>query len=108
MGTQRAEIVGDALRQHRHHPVREVDRIAARERLAIERGTRLHVVGDIRDGDADHVAAGIFRIGIRRRMHGVIVILGVRRIDGDEGDRAPVFSLAQARGPGSLCFAQRG
>src|SRR5215471_3740229 len=35
---QRTEIVRDALRQHRHDAVWEVDRIAAFERGTIERG----------------------------------------------------------------------
>ena len=34
--TQRAEIVRDALRQHRHDAVGEIDRVPALERLAIE------------------------------------------------------------------------
>ena len=34
---QRAEVVGDALGQHRHDAVGEIDRIAALERLAVER-----------------------------------------------------------------------
>ena len=38
--TQRAEVVRDALGQHRHDPVGEIDRVAALERLAVERRYR--------------------------------------------------------------------
>ena len=37
---QRAEVVGDALGQHRHDAVGEIDRIAALQRLAVERRAR--------------------------------------------------------------------
>ncbi len=84
-GPQRAQIVGDALRQHRHDAVGEIDRVAAHERLAVERGARPHVMGDVGDRDADDEAAGIFRDrGRGVGVHGVVVILGVGRIDGDE------------------------
>ena len=38
--TQRAEVVGDALRQHRHDAVGKIDGIAAHQRLAVERAVR--------------------------------------------------------------------
>ena len=50
---QRAEVVGDALGQHRHDAVREVDGVAALQRLAVERGTRPHIGRDIGDRDGD-------------------------------------------------------
>ena len=81
---QRAQIVGDALRQHRHHAVGEIDRIAAHQRFAVERRAGRHVMGDVGDGDGDDEAAVIVRRRVRLGMHGVVVILGVGRIDGDE------------------------
>ncbi len=84
---QRAEIVGDALGQHRHHAVGKVHRVAARQRVAIERRARPHVEGDVGDGDMDDVAALVVRIVIGRGMHRIVVILGVGRIDGDERKR---------------------
>ncbi len=40
---ERAEIVRDPLRQHRHHAVREVDRVAALPRFLVQRAPGPHV-----------------------------------------------------------------
>ena len=89
---QRAEIVGDALGQHRHDAIGKIDRVAALGGRAIERRARMHVMGDVGDGDADNVAARIARIRIGHRVDGVVVILGVGWIDGDEWHLAPVLA----------------
>ena len=36
---QRAQIIRNTLRQHRHHAIGEINRVAALERFSIERGT---------------------------------------------------------------------
>ncbi len=90
--TQRAQIVGDALRQHRHDAIGEIHRVAAHARLAVERGAGPHEPGDIGNGDADDVPARIFRIAVRLGVHGVVMVLGVGRIDGDERDVAPILA----------------
>ena len=54
---------------------------------------------DVGDGDGEDVPAGIVRIGIRRGMNRVVVILGVDRIDGDEIELPPVLAARQIRGP---------
>ena len=59
---QRAQIVGDALGQHRHDAVGKIDRVAALGRRAIERRARPHVVRHVGNGDADDVAARIARV----------------------------------------------
>ena len=82
--TQRAEIVRDALGQHRHDPVGEIDRVAALERLPVQRRAGPHVGRDVGDGDGDDEAAGVGGIGIGLGVDGVVVVLGVGRIDGDE------------------------
>ncbi len=64
---QRAQIVGDALRQHRHHAVGEIDRVAAHQRLAVERRAGRHVMGDVGDGDGDDEAAVIVAGSCRAR-----------------------------------------
>ena len=92
---QRAQIVGDALGQHRHDAVGEIDRVAALQRLAVERRAGPHVVGDIGDGDGDDDARRDCRVGIRLGIDRVVVILGVGRIDGDERQRAPVLAAAR-------------
>ena len=61
---QRAEVVRDFLRQHRHDAVGEVDRIAAQLRFAIDLRARANVVGHVGDGDDHDPAAGIFRIAV--------------------------------------------
>ena len=53
---------------------------------------------DIGDGDVDDESAGIVGRGIRLGMHRVVVILGVRRIDGDEGHLPPVFAALESGG----------
>ena len=104
-GPQRAQLVGDALGQHRHDPIGEVDGIAAHERLAV--GARPHVMADVGDGDRDDEAAGVLRIAVAHSVHRVVVVLGVGRIDGDEGQRAPVLAPGKPGGLGRLRLCQR-
>ena len=99
---QRAKIVGDTLRQHRHDAVGEIDRVAALCCRAVERRARAHVMRDVGNGDADNVAARIARIGVGHRMDRVVMILGVGWIDGDEGDLAPVLASGKRNGPRRL------
>ena len=89
---QRAEVVRDPLRQHRHDPVGEIDRVAALERLPIEGRAGADIGRDVGDGDGDDEPAGVAGIGIGRGMDRVVVVLGVGRIDGDERQRAPVLA----------------
>src|SRR5207248_11276080 len=49
-------------------------------------------MGDVGDRDMNDMTARIFRIGIGLRVHGVVVILGVGRIDRDESHLAPVLA----------------
>ena len=63
---------------------------------------------DVGDGDADDVAAGVLRVGIGYRMHRVVVIFGVRRIDGDEGHATPVFAAGKRSRPCGLGFVEHG
>ncbi len=104
---QRAQIVGDALGQHRHHAVGEVDRVAADQRVAIERGVGAHIEGDVGDRDMDDEAALVVGIGVGFRMHRVVVILGVGRIDRDQRHATPVLAAFQRGGLGRLGFGHR-
>src|ERR1700731_354084 len=79
---QRTKVVGNPLRQHWHDTVGKIDRIAAILRLAIERRAWPHIGGDIRDGDAQNKAAGIGWIGVALGVDRVVMILGIRRVDG--------------------------
>jgi hypothetical protein len=99
-GLQRAQIVGDALRQHRYDAVGKVDRVAAQQRIAVESRSRPHVVGDIGNRDVKNITAVVVGIAVGFGMHRVVVVLGVRRIDGDERHVAPVLAALQGRGLG--------
>src|SRR5580704_8006068 len=69
-------------------------------------------MGNICDGDADDVAARIARIGVGHRVDGVVVILGVGRIDGDERYLAPVLARRRVSAlryrPRGFRFGKRG
>ena len=97
VGAQRAQIVGNALGQHRHDAVGEIHRIAALQSVAIERRTGPHVIGDVGDGDRQHKAAFVSGIVVRRRVHRVVVIFRIGRIDSDERQLAPVLAVVHAR-----------
>lgn len=75
---------------------REVDRVAAEVGFAIERGAGADIGGDIGDGDGDEVAAGIGGgIGVGFGVDGVVMVLGIEGIDGDERQRAPVLAALE-------------
>ena len=80
---QRAQAVGDLLRQHRDHAAREIHRGAALQRIRIERVAGPHVVADIGDRDAQAEAC-IFPSCFPDRVHRVVEILRRFAVDGDE------------------------
>ena len=57
---------------------------------------------DIGDGDGDDVPARIVRVGIGRGMNGVVVVLGIDRVDGDERQFPPILAAAGARRAGGM------
>ena len=73
----------------------------------IESGAGPHIGGDISDGDRDDVAAGIGRIVVGNRVHGVVVVLGVGRVDGDEWQRSPILAAGRRRRLRPLRLGQR-
>ncbi len=87
---QRAQIVGDALGQHRHDAVGEVDRVAAQLRLAVELGAGAHEVRDVGDGDEHDPAALVAAAGVGLGVDGVVVVARVGRVDGDKRHCAQV------------------
>ena len=96
-GIQRAEPVGEALRQHRQHASREVDGGPARTRLVVENGSFGHVVRDVGDVDADAVA--------RRRslgLDGVVEVLGRFAVDRHDAAVAEVAPAPQVLGANLL------
>ena len=60
VGIERAQTVGKLLGEHRNNPAREIDRITALHRLAIERHTRSHVMADVCNRHDQSPAAPIF------------------------------------------------
>ena len=64
-------------------------------------------MGDIGDGHAEDVAAVIVRRRVMLGVHGVVMILGVGRVDGDERNAAPVLAMGEGGGPRGLRFGQR-
>ncbi len=63
-------------------------------------------MGDVGDGDGDDEAAFVVGRGVGLGMHGVVVILGVGRIDGDERQLAPVLAVGKRGGLGGVRFLQ--
>ena len=92
---QRAQAVGQRLRQHRQHPVGEVDRVGAPPGFQVQRIAGAHVVGDVRDRHDQMPAAGIGRVGIGLGVHRIVEVARVRAVDRDQRQRAQVDALAQ-------------
>ncbi len=97
---QRAEIVGNPLRQHRHDAVGEIDGIAALQRLAVERSTGPDIPGDISNRDGDDHAIRIVGRGVKLGIDRVVMVLRIGRIDGDQRYLAPVLAMRHRRGLG--------
>ena len=89
---ERAQIVGDLLRQHRHHAVGEVDRIAALFCFAAEISAGPHIERYIGDGDDADPATGISGRNVGSGPDRVIVVAGVDGVDGDQRDMRQVFA----------------
>ncbi len=87
--TQRAEIVGKLLRQHRHDALGKVNRRAAQAGLGIERRAGLDV--------GRHVGNRHGQLpprGRARAMHRVVEVARIRAIDGDECQAAQILAPA--------------
>ena len=87
MRIQRAQAVGQFFRQHRDHAARKIHRVAAQNRLAIQRVTGLHIVADI--GNRHHQPVAAF---FRRAIHRIVEIARGLAVDGDQRQVADVFA----------------
>ena len=56
----------------------------------------------IGDGDADDEAAGILLIRVGLGVDGVVVVLGIGGIDGDQRQVAPILAPGQRGGPARI------
>ena len=83
---QAADVAGERVRQHRHDPVREVDRRAADVGFLIEQRPRPHVMRHVRDVHREAP------VPVRQALdrHGVVVVARGLGIDGDGRPRAEV------------------
>ena len=77
--TQRAELVREALGQHRDGTVHQVDRRAALDGLVVDRRVGMHVVRDVGNVHA-HLPDAVAYAAHRER---VVEVLGVGRVDGE-------------------------
>ena len=85
---QRTQVARQGIGQHRHHPVGKIGRIAAQPCLAVQRALRSDVMGHIGDGDPQGKAA----VGVSLRIAGVVMIAGIRRVDGDQRQGAQILA----------------
>ncbi len=75
--------------------------------FAVERRIGTDIGGDVRYSHNDDLASRILGVLVRLGVNSIIMILGIRRIDGEKWNIAPVFAAIH-RGCGrSFCFAQR-
>ena len=95
MLVQRTQITRQHVGQHRHHAVREIGRIATLAGLAVQRGIRTDIIGDIGDRDPDEEAAGVFRVSIRLGINRIVAVAGINRVDGQQRQATQVFAFAQ-------------
>src|SRR5207253_2359562 len=92
---QRAQAVGQLLRQHRDNALGEVHRVAAYLRLGIQRRTYLHIAGNVGDGHVQLPATGeqaqLARLGFA--IDRVIEVARIFAVDGDERQMAQIDAL---------------
>ncbi len=82
VGPQRAKVIGQYLRQHRHDAVGEIHRGAAFTRRDIQCRTGTHVMGDIGNGDNEAPGFSIWARGFA--VHGIVEIPRVFPINSDQ------------------------
>jgi hypothetical protein len=94
IGTEGAEAVRKAGREHGNDSVNKIHAIGPFSGFVIQFGSGFDVVGDVGDVDADlHVAIGKFAEG-----DGVVEIAGGIGIDGDNEVAAEIFAADRAIG----------
>ncbi len=105
---QAAQARRQPVRQHRLHPVGEVDGVALLPRLPVQGRARPDVGGHIGDGDPDDPAVGVLGIGVGLGEDGVVVVPRIRGIDGHQRQVAQVHAAGEGGGRGCLRLGLRG
>src|SRR5204863_8272139 len=83
------------------------DAVALVARRPVQLRAGPDVGGDVGDRDPGDPAAGVLRVGVRLRIDRVVVVAGVHRVDGDQGDVAQVLAARGRRRLGRLGFRVR-
>ena len=97
---QRADAVGQGLRQHGHHETREVHRRRTLLRLIVQWRAGTHVVRDIGDGHDQAIAAAVLHaqaLAIALAIHRIVEVLRVGAVDGHQRHVAQVDAVADHR-----------
>ena len=98
VGNQRAQAVGDFLRQHRDHPARKIDRGGTLIGVCVQRLTGLDVVADVgnRHQQAPAAENGLAAAGlVRLAVHRVVEVARIFTVDGDQGYVAQIDATFQ-------------
>ena len=99
---QTGQVVGDDLREHRQHALRQIDAGATLAGLAVQGAAGRGEVADVGDVDGQLPVAGLV---VARHGHGVVEIAGVGRVDGDDqvaGEILAAVEVVFAEGGGRL------
>jgi len=90
-------MIGQVLREHGNDAIREVHGRGPRTRFAIDRTANAHIVADVSNGDDEPPTAAL-RFGV----HGIIEILGIRAIDGDQRQFTQILAALMIGGQSHL------
>jgi hypothetical protein len=92
---ERADVRRQFFGQHRHHPVGEIDAVAAGTRLAVELRSGTDVEADVGDRDDRFPAALIVRILVGRRPERIVMVARIGRVDRDDRQMRQILPLAE-------------
>ena len=94
---QRAHLRRQAFGQHRHHPIGEIDAVAAPPRLAVEARSGADVERHVGDRDDRLPPAVIGWVVIGCGPHRIVMVARIGRIDRDDRQMAEVFAFVPQR-----------
>ena len=83
-----ADAIAECLGEHRDDSIGQINAVSPRVRLAVEGGLGFHIVGDIGDMDADTPT-----VGNALHIDGVVKVLRVIRVDGENKAVTQILAL---------------